>query len=287
VEDNPGDVRLLREALLEVDAEQFALTPVTTLADASARLAEDSFDLILSDLSLPDSHGLSTFQRLYELECGVPIIVLTGTNDEGLAIRAVQMGAQDYLVKGLTDSHLLVRAMRYAVERHRMQESLRSLSLIDELTGLYNRRGFLTLAEQQLKFARRSKNSMLLLFADLDCMKAINDTYGHAMGDEALVKTAELLTETLRESDLIARIGGDEFVVMALEVAPKSEEALPTRLHERVQRFNETGEAPYTLSISTGTARFNPDDPIPLEELLELSDTRMYEAKRAKKLCRG
>lgn len=287
VEDNPGDVRLLREMLQEGDANLFTLAHVASLTSAQLRLAQDAFDLVLSDLSLPDSHGLQTFQRLHEFAPDVPIIVLTGTNDEALAVKAVQTGAQDYLVKGQVDTHLLVRAMRYAIERHRMQESLRSLSLIDDLTGLYNRRGFLTLAEQQLKFACRAQHDLLLLFADLDCMKDINDTYGHAIGDEALIRSAGIFTESLRDSDVIARIGGDEFVILAFETGTDSCEIIPQRLQKRIDAFNAGGKAPYTLSISLGVVRFDHEHPCTLNELLTLADARMYEEKRQRKQCRG
>ncbi|HEY3378148.1 MAG TPA: diguanylate cyclase [Armatimonadota bacterium] len=287
VEDNPGDVRLLRETLAEVDASQFALTAVATLAEAQQRLASETFDLVLSDLSLPDSHGLATFQRLFECAPDVPVIVLTGMNNEEMAVTAVQSGAQDYLVKGQVDSHLLARAMRYAVERHRMQVSLRSLTLIDELTGLHNRRGFLTLADQQLKFACRAKHRLLLLFADLDGMKFINDTYGHHEGDCALVKIADILRETLRDSDLIARIGGDEFVVLAFEVGPNSIEVLPARLEQGIDACNTRGGLPYQLSLSIGADRFDPEYPCGLDELLARADAMMYAKKRLRKLERG
>lgn len=283
VEDNLGDARLLRETLVDASAADFTLTHVLTLAEAQKCLTNQVFELILSDLSLPDSQGLQTFQHLHEFSPEVPIIVLTGTNDEAQAVKAVKTGAQDYLVKGQVDGPLLVRAMRYAVERHRMQLSLRSLSLIDELTGIYNRRGFLTLAEQQLKFASRAKNAMVVLFADLDCMKEINDTYGHSAGDLALMKTAEILRETLRESDIMARMGGDEFVVLALEKDTTSAEMLVARLQERIAIFNASETLSYPLSLSVGAVRFDPEQPCSLCDLLGRADALMYDEKRHKK----
>jgi PleD family two-component response regulator len=141
-----------------------------------SRLTEGGIDIVLLDLALPDAHGLETLVQLREQEADVPVVVLTGMNDEALAIASLQAGAQDYLRKGQTDSELITRSIRYSIERHRL---LRSASLFDELTGLYNRRGFRTLSEQQLKVAQRAAIDCLLIYIDLDNLKAINDTLGH------------------------------------------------------------------------------------------------------------
>lgn len=125
VEDNPGDVRLLQEFLWDVTTAQFQLTPVERLEQTLKLLNQESFDVILLDLSLPDSQGLETFITLHHQAPAIPIIVLTGLDDENLALRAMQQGAQDYLVKGQVSGDLLVRCMRYAIERQRIEEALR------------------------------------------------------------------------------------------------------------------------------------------------------------------
>ena len=125
VEDNPGDVRLLRETLGEVTSIQFELTQVERLDEALEQLDHEHFDVILLDLSLPDVQGFDTFVQVHKQAPGVPIVVLTGFDDETLAVQAVREGAQDYLVKGQIDSNLLVRAMRYAIERQQAEEALR------------------------------------------------------------------------------------------------------------------------------------------------------------------
>ena len=157
VEGNPRDADLLKEILEETGDHQFQITHVERLSQAIKRLRADSFDTILLDLLLPDATGIETFLKLVAQVPEVPIIVLTGLNNEYLASSALQNGAQDYMIKGQINSGLLVRSIRYAIERHRVQMALRSLSLIDDLTGLYNRRGFLNLAEHQLKLACRTK----------------------------------------------------------------------------------------------------------------------------------
>jgi len=194
----------------------------------------------------------------------------------------VQMGAQDYLVKGQVDSNSLVRSIRYAIERHQLQAALRSLSLVDDLTGLYNRRGFLTLAEQQLKVAQRAKRGFLVIYADVDALKQINDTFGHQQGDLALIKTAEILKRTFRKSDIMARMGGDEFVVLARATSNESTEVIVTRLQGYLDAYNAQVDSSYKLSISTGIVCYDPEHPCSVDELLVRADKLMYAHKRDK-----
>lgn len=280
VEDNPGDARLIREALSEAN---FDLTWVDSLAKALECLAGNETDAILLDLSLPDSAGLETVSKVLASAPETPIVVLTGYNDESLAVAAVHAGAQDYLVKGEVESNLLARSLRYAIERQHLALMLRSMSLVDELTGLSNRRGFLTLAGQNLKTAGRLRKKMLLLFADLDGMKWINDNLGHHEGDLALQETAFLLKETFRKSDIVARLGGDEFVVAALEASEKGSDAIICRLEQNLADRNAMENRSYQLAISIGAAIFDPEFPCSIEELLERADALMYMQKSEKK----
>ena len=165
---------------------------------------------------------------------------------------------------------------------NRMLAQLRAASLVDELTGLYNRRGFLFLAQQQLKIANRMKRGLLLLFADLDDLKRINDTLGHHEGDLALVETANMLKETFRQADIIARIGGDEFVIITIEARKDSSEILTSRLRANLEARNASGPRPYKLSISVGVARYDAEHPCSIGELLAQADALMYEQKHRK-----
>jgi len=165
-------------------------------------------------------------------------------------------------------------------ERRRVEEVLRTLLLVDDLTGLYNRRGFLTLSQQQLKTANRMKIRMALLFADFDYLKQINDTLGHPEGDRALIEIANVLKETFRESDIIARLGGDEFVVLAIESNGAPAEILTARLQENLEARNARGDRRYKLSLSVGTARYDPESPCSIDELLARADRLMYEQKQ-------
>jgi diguanylate cyclase (GGDEF)-like protein/PAS domain S-box-containing protein len=164
--------------------------------------------------------------------------------------------------------------------RKQAEEALRALLLVDELTGLYNRRGFLTLGEQQLKMAGRTKRKLLLLFADFDHLKRINDSLGHPQGDQALIDIADVLRETFRESDILARIGGDEFVVLALETDSANPETLTARLQKNLEAHNASADRRYRLSLSVGVARYDPEHPCSIDELLARADRLMYAQKQ-------
>jgi diguanylate cyclase (GGDEF)-like protein len=166
-----------------------------------------------------------------------------------------------------------------AVRHVIVERELRHLALTDDLTCLYNRRGFFAAATQQLKLARRNFQGMLLLFCDVDNLKQINDRYGHREGDLALVRTADALEEAFRDSDTLARLGGDEFVVLALEASDQNEAVILRRLEKTLKKSNAS-ESRYELSLSVGVARFDPQNAVSLGELMEQADKDMYEQKR-------
>ena len=171
---------------------------------------------------------------------------------------------------------------RDVTERKRLEEKLRTMSITDDLTGLYNRRGFFTLAQQQMKVTERTKKDMLLFFADLDKMKQINDILGHQEGDKALVEIATILKEVFRESDIIGRMGGDEFAILAIDTTYETREVLMKRLHNHLDDYNRPEGRSHTLSLSIGIAPYDPKKPFSLDELMAQADTLMYEEKRNK-----
>src|SRR2546421_9756965 len=168
-------------------------------------------------------------------------------------------------------------------ERKRAEAALQSLSLVDELTGLYNRRGFLAVTEQHLTTIRRNEKVPVLLYADLDGLKEINDSLGHYEGDRALVTAAELFKETFRSSDILARLGGDEFVVLAAIDPEEEAESLTLRLQEKFSASNKRRNRLYDLSISVGLAHFDDEESHSIEELMARADQAMYEDKRRKR----
>ena len=414
IEDNQDYAHLIERILSKKSSNQMEVEHYDTFAKGFKRLQEGGVDLVLLDLELPDSSNIDKIVQIH-VSTDVPIIVLTGTDDEQVAIKAVQMGAQDYLMKNGLDSGLLVRSIRYAIERKKvddelkrteerfrlliengvdliaildvdgtikysspshkrmlgydenellgrkafefihpedlpgvvkifsqgiqkmgddrydndasysaefrfrhkdgywvtlesfgklyppesgqtgiivnsrditerkkMEESLRNLSVTDELTNLYNRRGFMTFSEHHIKTADRKGQRMLLILIDLDDLKKINDAFGHKEGDMALIDTANVINDTFRKSDLIARISGDEFVILTADTKANAEQAIRMRLLKNVEEHNARQKRLYKLSLSFGIAVYDPEDPSSIDRLIVEADELMYVEKSKK-----
>ncbi len=175
-----------------------------------------------------------------------------------------------------------ISVVQDVTERRRMEEEIREMSLRDPLTELYNRRGFITLAEQQLRAANRANRQMLLAFIDVDDLKQINDKLGHEEGDKALSDTARIIRRTFRDSDIIARLGGDEFAVLAIDAADLNPDAFSQRLQLHIDAFNEQKSRKYKLAMSRGSAIYDPESPVSLDKLMSSADGMMYAQKKSK-----
>jgi diguanylate cyclase (GGDEF)-like protein len=177
-------------------------------------------------------------------------------------------------------------------ERAVREEMLRDLSLRDDLTGLYNRRGLLALAEQLVREAERARRGFDVVLADLDGLKRINDTLGHPEGDRAIRDAAEVIRASFRDSDVVARLGGDEFAMLVRHDPVHAGDpaagvaAASARLREAVARHNAAAGRPYELSLSLGFSGYDPAAPQPIESLLDAADRQMYAHKRGKRLAR-
>jgi diguanylate cyclase (GGDEF)-like protein/PAS domain S-box-containing protein len=164
---------------------------------------------------------------------------------------------------------------------------VQALALTDDLTTLYNRRGFFTLAAQQMKVAKRTKHALSLIFIDLDGLKGINDRWGHQAGSQAIIATAHILSAAFRDSDIIARFGGDEFVVLAMDSDPQDPGKVLQRLQAQCAQHNMQTNTPYQLSMSIGVAHYTAEQPRSLEELLLQADAQMYAHKQTKHTTRA
>jgi two-component system cell cycle response regulator len=282
VEDSPTHAILVEKMLASSKSETFNIDKAENMSESLQKLDEKEYDVILSDLFLPDSNGRDTYLKLNERAPDVPIILLTVLDNESFALQLIKEGAQDYLIKGKINLENLMRSIRYAVERSALIKKIRGMTLVDDLTGLYNARGFKALAEKHLNLAKRLGMSILIYFIDIDGMKYINDTFGHNEGNEAIKNTANILKATFRESDVISRLGGDEFVVLLMEKGGLTSEILDSRLQNNIQSFNLKNKGKYEISISSGFSRYTLEKPVSLDELLEEADRLMYENKRKK-----
>jgi len=285
VEDNPGDVALFKYALEEAYGSNFDLMHCGSLSAALERLSRTQPDVIVVDLGLPDACGTEVIKRCHALAPLIPIVVSTGRDDEAVGLQALHEGAQDYLIKGEMDPRMLARALRYAIERKRMQAALQNESVIDELTQLYNRKGLLTLADKLISSAAHTTQPITLAFVDLDGLKQINDTLGHLAGDQALKEAAALLGGCIRQSDILARFGGDEFVLLLTPAGRDAEALIHNRMQRRLHDLNSLPARRYRLSLSIGMITTTADEALTLETLLTRADRLMYQEKQAKRLA--
>jgi len=288
IEDNAGDARLLQETLRDTDLPStiFNFRHASLMARAVSMLEDEDSAVVLLDLSLPDGKGLENVARIKRQSPNLPIIVLTGTDDEKLAVQALQEGVQDYLVKGQFDGGTLVRSIRYSIERQNILAELEEarkiehqLAYHDNLTGLPNRVLFYDRLEQSIALAKRQKTSVAVLFLDLDGFKNVNDTLGHGVGDLLLQTAAKRLQSCLRESDTSARIGGDEFTAILTDL-PEAKNAciVADKIKSLFRKPIIIEGNELFVSTSIGISIF-PKDGHTTEELVKNADIAMYLAK--------
>ena len=249
-------------------------------------------ELVVMDVSLRGEIDGIQAARLIQERSQIPVIFLTGHSDPATLQRAVLTGPLGYILKPFQEVELRC-AIEVAMHKHRADvamrereealrrnaELLQNLSLVDELTQLRNRRGFFDLAEQALKVAKREHHSLALFFMDLNGLKRINDTLGHLIGDQALRDAAHVIRQTFRDSDILARIGGDEFVALAHINGDAG--ALIRRIREHLDAFNTQSDRPYRVALSVGTAIVDVAEDDNIESLIGRADAAMYEEKRS------
>jgi two-component system cell cycle response regulator len=267
--------------------------------------ADDAPVLAIFDWMMPGLDGPELCRKIRQDLPALPIylILLTGRNSKEDLLGGLEAGADDYLTKPFDPNELKVRIkvgsriielqssmalrvreLEVAVQdRKRAEEALLNLTLTDDLTGLYNRRGFFTLAEYHARTLQRTGQGSLLIYADMDGLKQINDTFGHQEGSVAIANAAAILRQTFRESDIVARLGGDEFAVLAPNVSPDEILILTSRLAENLRRHNVQHDSGYALSLSIGTVCFAPNIDLTIEELVSKADAAMYLDKRSKR----
>lgn len=265
---------------------QTHFTHAQTLSQALAIIQKKAFHLIITNIYLDDAEGMEIINQLQTEAPHTPIVILSEKIDEKLALDAIAKGVQDFILKSELTPTLFSRIIGFAIERHYYQEVIRDLSFKDELTGVFNRRGFVTLAEQQIELSKRIKRGFYLFLFDLDFLKHINDTFGHSSGDKALKETSECLKKSFRSSDIIARIGGDEFAVLAINVPQEHELFLISNIEKTFHEFNKHSYLKFNLSISCGYVYFDPTSDLKLDTLIEKADKALYEMKKERHTAR-
>ena len=274
-------------------------------------------DLIITDTTMPNMDGFTLVRGLQAepLLAGVPIIFHTTNYDESEIHRLARASGVQYILRKPAEPHEILRAvnesLKYPITSSRLpntgqlhqthlqllidklyqkvselekaNEHLRNISLTDGLTGLNNRRGFMILATGLLKFARRAGYSSCLIYVDLDSLKYINDIFGHTAGDMAITHFARILTDTFRDSDVIGRMGGDEFVALLIDATESDIAGMQALLQSNVDAYNLQAESLQALSFSLGAIRIDPNSTITMDEFLSQADEAMFTHKQRRK----
>lgn len=285
VEDDDDDADLLAHALAQSKDCAYEILRARSLAEFRQLLPAATPDIVLLDLHLPDSSGMDTVGRVLAEAGGVPVLVLTGSADANVGLNSVQAGAQDFLPKTELLSPLLFRAIDFAIQRGRLVQQAERKALSDPLTGLGNRAFFNQSVEAAVGRARRHGSLFALAFIDLDGFKAINDSHGHAAGDEVLKEVANRCRKASRVNDIVCRLGGDEFVLLLDNILTAHQAGLAAR------HYTDAIERPIALSTPGVNVRIGaslgialcPADGVTAEMLTGVADRRMYAAKAARK----
>ena len=280
VEDDPTDLLLIEEMLRGSDRTQYSVEHISSFDDALHRLIDAQCDVLLLDFFLGKHTARDLLLEAKKTHLAVPIIVLTGLESEALDDEVIELGASDYLPKGSISRPLLERTIRHAIRHKKAELELEKLVKQDPLTGLGNRLLFEELLEKSVAKCKRSKSRLAVLFMDLDRFKEVNDSLGHPTGDLLLIMIADRLQQVVREYDVVARIGGDEFTFLVDQLPEASDAlAIASKIVQAVSEPLAVGGHELNVSASVGIAFFPESGQSPVE-LMQKADIALYEAKR-------
>ena len=279
IEDKPGDKRVISELLANFAGANHRVIQVNRLGEALRLLDGMTFKAALVDIALPDARGLESVARLRATVPSLPIIVLAGTDDENVAVQSLQVGAQDYILKGMFDAGLLNRALRYAIERKESEEKLTRLAYYDHLTALANRRLFHERLSLALARGKRRETHVTVLVLNLDGFKGVNESFGYEAGDALLKEVGKRLGESVREFETLARLGGDEFAIILDDIEQEQDATVVA------QRVLDTLASPFRVNgqeaVVTGSVgiAFFPENGETIDQLLKCANSAMYRSK--------
>jgi diguanylate cyclase (GGDEF)-like protein len=276
VDDEKIIVRMLEAGLSDMG---YSCVAVNNGTAALELIKEAPLDIMLTDVHMPGMNGFVLTEKAKHIIPDLLVIIMTGFSKNFSYDAAIEAGAADFIKKPFTVKELEVR-----IQHVILHERLRAMSITDELTGLLNRWGFFALAEQAMRQANRTGKGFLLLHAGVDGLKEINDTLGHAAGEQALIETATILRAAYRKSDIIARIRGEHFVVISVESDRSDAEAVVGRFQAGLDSCNKKRDGRYRLSVSVGISYYDPAESRSIDTLLAEGDRMMHEQKRLKEI---
>ncbi len=287
VEDNDHDAEIVRRMLGKYAAVAYELDRARSTSECLERLGERKFDLLLLDYSLPGEDGVSFLRRLNGAADLPPVIMLTGWGDGRVATEAMQSGAYDYFPKNSINSQILAHAIHQALEKYqwgkeekRLREELERLAITDELTAVYNRRYMTQTLDRECNRARRYRRDLACLMIDLDDFKLYNDHHGHLVGDVALKQVAASICQCVRQTDVVIRFGGEEFVVIMPEAHPDAAMLAAQRIREEIAtQAIAVGDAAVAITVSIGVCTSNDEHEMEPDTMLACADRSLRQAK--------
>jgi two-component system, cell cycle response regulator len=287
VEDTNEDFQKISDILKPHD--QISLSRAISVEECILELEQNKYDLILLDHLLPDGDGFDCLDNIGKKWASIPVILCTGHGDEVLASQAIQSGASDYIPKAMLSDTSLLRAIENALEKARLKTEIRlakekmvEMSIKDELTDLYNRRYFMEAVKSEVTRARRYKTELVFCMMDIDYFKKVNDTYGHFAGDAVLKDMGKILKDSIRQTDLICRYGGEEFGIILTCINREEARNVCEKFREKVSlhrtKYDSIG---IKVTISIGMACYDPANHVTHNTLIENADKALYQAKNS------
>jgi diguanylate cyclase (GGDEF)-like protein len=282
VEDDEIDTRLVQRVLQAIPVYSVSCDHADSINTAINSLALQDYDVIILDMRLPDGFGLELVQAVKDIAPDKPIVILTGLDDMDLTLKAVQYGAQEYLVKHELNANVLLRSIRHAIDHKQRELELAHMSEYDDLTKIPNRHSLRTRLRRAVVRCRQSNTMAALMFIDLDYFKIVNDTFGHGAGDMLLKQVAKRLHQCVRHDDTVARMSGDEFVVLLETIREREVVTAIARkiLHTLSEVFVLNSNEIY-ITASIGIYLHDGYETVDLDKIIKYSDQAMYEVKTA------
>jgi len=277
VDDTISNLDILIELLHDYD-----VIDATNGKDALEIAEEEEIDLILLDIMMPDMDGYETCQKLKSNSTtkNIPIIFITAKSDEDSIEKAYEIGGIDYVTKPFKPKELLARVNR-ELQLQDLQKQLKLLASTDPMTTLYNRRFFTNIASHLLDLAKRDKKTISIVMIDIDKFKTVNDTYGHQIGDDVIIHLANIFLKNKRNSDIVCRYGGEEFVILLPNTSIEGAQTVAQKIRKNVESsiMNLASNKSLKYTISLGVSQVDVDNEINIEQALKRADDALYEAK--------
>ena len=282
IEDNEGDAFLIQSMLEKGSSLTFSVLHVPTLEHAEPEYKNKAFNVLLLDLNLPGTTGMEAIEKVRRDLPGMPLIVMTGLDDEGKALGAIQRGAQDYIVKGRYENNILPRAIRYAIERKEFENKVIELAHFDHITGLINRNMFMEELEGAIIRSKQDDSDLAVLLLSLRRFRDVTATLGPDAGDTLLKEVGGQLKSCLPHKDRIARLEGDEFAILVTGrlASPESLVELSAQLLEAIEQPFEIEGEQVQIGGSIGIATY-PACGEDRKELISHAETALHRARQS------